>query len=128
MEEEESNETTTPINDFERNSQGQFTPKTIHIKEEPTFYKVRVELPGIQKEKLDLDIQSNKTLNLTGSLQTKNGKQVSFSKRFKIPDDVEMDKIGAKMEKDVLEITLPRIQVPKRKHKQRGRASDLMWG
>eukprot|EP01112_Ceratiomyxa_fruticulosa_P000916 TRINITY_DN1086_c0_g3_i1.p1 TRINITY_DN1086_c0_g3~~TRINITY_DN1086_c0_g3_i1.p1 ORF type:complete len:306 (+),score=69.94 TRINITY_DN1086_c0_g3_i1:200-1117(+) len=128
---ETKEEAPSPLKDFDLNSQGQYTPKTINIKEDPTFYRVAVKLPGVKKESIDLDIQQyNKMLDLKGPLQLKNGKQVSFSKRFKIPEDVDVSQIQAKMEDSTLEITLPRV--PRRRQynnrdRYRGRWGNNMF-
>jgi HSP20 family protein len=100
----------------------------LDVVEEKSQYLVHAELPGIAKENIKLDIKNN---ILTLSAETKheineedkNKKYVrkersfgSVTRSLQLPADVDMNKIEAKHENGMLNITLPRMEL---KHQQR---------
>ena len=79
---------------------------------------VKVELPGVQKEDVSIELQEN-TLTLSGErkheVEVKEGKYHrierfygAFSRSFTLPDIGEVEKVRATYKDGVLEIALPK--------------------
>ena len=106
------------------------TPK-VDVKEEKEAYLLEMDLPG--KTDNDINIELNKNV-LTISSQTKSEKEEKaeaktagkylikersyskFSRSFTLPEDVDSEKLSAKVTNGVLTVTMPRkaIAAPKR--------------
>ena len=104
----------------------QFASPAINIRETEKDYEIQVAAPGMTKEDFHLDINENGELVI--SLEKKENKEqkddkpkgawlrrefsyASFSQRFVIPEDVELENIAAKMENGILSIDLPKKEV-----------------
>jgi len=104
-----------------------FVP-TVNSRETEDAYFVEVDLPGIKKDDISIDIKDN-ILTISGErkahdevkeenyykIESKFGK---FSKSFTLPKDVDTDKIGAKNLNGVLEIKIPKQKVVVEKPKK----------
>lgn len=97
-----------------------FTP-SVNSRETDKAYFVEVDLPGIKKEDVQIDLKDN-ILTISGErkvqdemkeenyykLESRYGK---FVRSFTLPKDVEVDKIDAKSENGVLEVKIPKQKV-----------------
>lgn len=73
-------------------------------------YQVRVEIPGVSKEEVKISLE-NSVLSVSAvHVEAEEDKKSSlrFSRAISVPDDVDSEKIGAKLENGVLSITLPK--------------------
>lgn len=109
------------------NGVSSFVP-TVNSRETEDAYFVEVDLPGIKKDDISIDIKDN-ILTISGErkahdevkeenyykIESKFGK---FSKSFTLPKDVDTDKIGAKNLNGVLEIKIPKQKVVVEKPKK----------
>ena len=97
------------------------TAPAINIRETETNYEVEVAAPGMTKEDFNIKIDNNNQLvvSMEKKEEHEEGKkegrylrrEFSYSKfqqALILPDDVEKDKIEAKVEHGVLTITLPK--------------------
>jgi len=86
---------------------------------------VTAEIPGVEASDLDISVHGN-TLTLRGSLsheQPEEGQRYhrrernsgSFARSWHLPFEVDREKIDAKLESGVLELTLPRSEQDKPK-------------
>ena len=105
------------------------TAPAINIRETETNYEVEVAAPGMTKEDFNIKIDNNNQLvvSMEKKEEHEEGKkegrylrrEFSYSKfqqALILPDDVEKDKIEAKVEHGVLTITLPKqILTPENK-------------
>ena len=104
-----------------------FQMPKVDVKEDKDTYTLTMDLPG--KTEKDVDIELNQNV-LTISSEIKSEKEekkeekaeakeapkyllkersfTKFSRSFSLPDDVEADKISAKVENGVLHVTMPR--------------------
>lgn len=95
----------------------------INVKENNKEYDVEVAAPGATKEdfKVDLDNDGNLVIKMEHKDESKkeNKKEhylrrefasCNYEQALTLPDDVEKDKIEAKVENGVLHVTLPRAQ------------------
>lgn len=96
------------------------TAPAINVLENETEYTVELAAPGLRKE--DFDISINSDGDLVIKMEKKNEvkdekahylrREFAYSKYEQtliLPDDVDKDKVGAKMSDGVLNITLPKL-------------------
>ncbi len=112
------------FNDFFDNTwmeKANATAPAINIRETETNYEVEVAAPGMTKEDFNIKVDNNNQLlvSMEKKEEHEDGKkegrylrrEFSYSKfqqALILPDDVEKDKIEAKVEHGVLTITLPK--------------------
>ena len=104
------------------------TAPAINVIESDTDYTVELAAPGLKKE--DFNVNINDDGNLVIKMEQKNEhedadknrhylrREFSYSKYEQtliLPDDVEKDKISAKVEHGVLTIALPKIAAAQKK-------------
>lgn len=107
------------FNDAVATRQTSFAP-SIDISETDKQYLIDVELPGIKKEDISLNIENN-TLTISGERKfekKEDGKQYhrveshygSFSRSFTLPDNVKTDSINATYNNGILNITVDKSE------------------
>ncbi|WP_024999361.1 Hsp20/alpha crystallin family protein [Prevotella falsenii] len=97
------------------------TAPAINVLENETEYTVELAAPGLRKE--DFDISINNDGDLVIKMEKKNEvkdekahylrREFAYSKYEQtliLPDDVDKDKVGARMADGVLNIVLPKLQ------------------
>ena len=99
------------------------TPRT-NLYESGDTFEIRAEVPGIAKENLTVNIQGN-YLEISGSRadDTPDGYKLhrverganTFSRSFTLPDDVDANKVEAKLKDGILYLTLPKSETAKPK-------------
>ena len=98
------------------------------IQESEKEFLIRAELPGMDKKDVNINIE-NDVLTISGkrreSKKDENKTYLiseitygSFSRSFTLPDDVLKEKIKAKMNNGVLELTVPRTEPVKPESKR----------
>lgn len=98
-----------------------FVP-SVNTIEDDKGYIVEVDLPGIDKKDIKVNIDpENRTLTISGERKFKNEVkkedyykiESSYGKlmrTFTLPENVDIDKIDAKNENGVLNITIPKVK------------------
>ena len=98
-----------------------FSTPAINVIENEKDYKVEVAAPGMNKEDFNIHLNENQELVITVEKNTQNEQNetkkylrrefsyTKFQQAFQLPDNVDKEKIGAKVENGVLEITLPKL-------------------
>ena len=98
-----------------------FSTPAINVIENEKDYKVEVAAPGMNKEDFNIHLNENQKSVITVEKNTQNEQQeekkylrrefsyTKFQQAFQLPDNVDKEKIGAKVENGVLEITLPKL-------------------
>lgn len=102
----------------ERNNITSFAP-TVNTREDDNAYYVEVDLPGVKKDDISVDIKKD---SLTISGERKYKEEVNedsyyksesffgrFQRSFSLPENVDEDAINAKCDNGVLEVTIPKI-------------------
>ena len=106
----------------------QFATPAVNIKETEKDYDIQIAAPGMTKDDFKLNINENNELVISleknENKEEKNDKNekngtwlrrefsyASYSQSFVIPEDVEVEKVAAKMEHGVLNIQLPKKEV-----------------
>jgi HSP20 family protein len=96
-----------------------FTPR-LNLKDTPEAYILRVELPGFEREQIDLTINSD-LVTLKGERKEepeaenecyycRESQGGSFERSIQLPQPVVADKAEAKLQDGVLTVTLPKEQ------------------
>ena len=90
---------------------------TVDVYEGDNQITLRAELPGLAEEDIDLTIDKNRltikgekrlgTENTDGSYQRIESSYGSFHRSFPLPDSIDQDKIVARFDNGVLNVTLP---------------------
>jgi HSP20 family protein len=99
-----------------------FVP-AVNTREGKDAYYVDVDLPGVEKEDVDISVDKN-ILTVSGKRETKEeikkddyyrieSAYGTFSRSFTLPENVDVDKIKATNEDGVLEIVIPKQEVVK---------------
>jgi len=102
----------------ERNNISSFAP-TVNTREDEDAYYVEVDLPGVKKEDIHVDV-NKESLAISG--ERKCSEEVKeehyykvesffgkFQRTFTLPENVDTEAIGAKCENGVLEVRIPKI-------------------
>lgn len=96
-----------------------FAP-SIDISETEDQYMIDVEVPGMDKKDINLNVEKN-TLTISGERefsQEEDGKKYhrveshygSFSRSFTLPDNADLDKINATYDNGILKITVDKSE------------------
>ncbi|MEM2944003.1 MAG: Hsp20/alpha crystallin family protein [Methanomassiliicoccales archaeon] len=100
----------------------------VDIKDLGDKYIIQAEMPGIGKEDVEIEIvdgaleikakkEEEKEEKGVGYVRRERGR-LSFYRRIPIYEDIDQEKIEAKMEDGVLEITLPKLRKVEEKRKR----------
>jgi HSP20 family protein len=104
--------------DVERGQSEQFVAPTASVVEDADGYVLQVEMPGVNKEGLEISLEDNE-LTITGrrSLPTIDGTLIhresrrdNFRRTFELDPSIDGNKIRAKIEHGVLTLTLPKAE------------------
>ncbi len=87
---------------------------------------VRAEIPGVEKDDLEVTLLDN-MLTISGKTYSEEKeeegdyfrseiRQGEFSRSVSLPSDVDADKVSSKFKDGMLTLTLPKLEVSKRRH------------
>ncbi|MCF6173037.1 MAG: Hsp20/alpha crystallin family protein [Campylobacteraceae bacterium] len=104
-----------------------FTP-TINSREADDAYYVEVDLPGVTKEDISIDVKDN-VLTISGERKIRNetkennyykveSRYGKFVRNFTLPKDVDTQKIVASNKNGVLEVKIPKQEITESKPKK----------
>lgn len=93
----------------------------VDAREDDKGYLVEVELPGLTEKDIKLEIKDG-VLSLSTAVKTEEGseesvvgkwlrrerREFSFARSFELPDDVDAEKVSAKLRDGLLRIELPK--------------------
>ncbi len=106
-----------------------FVP-TVNTREDENAYVVEVDLPGVKKEDIKVNIdQEKRTLTVSGERKFKEevkkedyykieSSYGKFMRTFSLPENVDAENIDAKTEDGVLHITLPKVKKEEKEVKE----------
>ncbi len=103
------------------------TPLT-NIVDEGDHFSITAELPGLEKGDIEISVR-NGALEIKGEQKNeiedkKEGylrreySSSSYYRNFKLPENIDEDKIEAKLEKGILKLSLPKIEKEKQEKKK----------
>jgi HSP20 family protein len=98
------------------------TAPAVNVKEDEKAYTMEMAVPGIKKDycRVGINEDGNLTIAIENKMEHKEEnkkhhylrREFSYSnyeQSYTLPDDVERDKISAKVENGILTVTLPKI-------------------
>ena len=99
-----------------------FSP-TINTREGEYAYHIEVDLPGVKKEDINIQVEDN-ILVVSGERKVKKEMKEenyykiessfgSFSRSFSLPEEVDVENIHAENEDGVLEVIVPKLESAK---------------
>ncbi len=105
-------------NDSDSLQKEQFVAPSASVLEEGDGYVLQVEMPGVNKEGLEISIENNE-LTIIGrrSLPTVEGtlihhesRRENYRRTFELDPSINSDKISAKVDQGVVTLTLPKAE------------------
>ena len=102
----------------ERTKTEHFVAPVSSVVEDENAYTLRVEMPGVNKEGLEISEENNELTIfgrrslpvLDGTLVHRESHRENFRRTFELDPSIDMSKIGAKIEQGVLTLTLPKAE------------------
>lgn len=96
---------------------------TVSTREGEFAYHVEVDLPGVKKEDISIDVKDNQIV-ISGERSFKEERQEKdyykvessygkFQRSFALPENVDVENIEASSENGVLEVVLPKLKIEK---------------
>ena len=89
------------------------TTPLVDIIEQGGGVKVLMDVPGVVKESVALDVKDHMLTATADSILTREGRGLRFKRRFQISDEIDVSGITAKIDEGVLEIHLPKSESAK---------------
>ena len=108
-------------------ARGDLVPSA-EVTEEKKSYQISAELPGVEEKDISLTLQDH-MLTISGEKKSERKEETkdyhlserrygSFQRSFRVPDDVDENKISASFDKGVMTIVLPKGASAKPKGRQ----------
>ena len=104
------------------------TAPAVNVKEDEKAYTMEMAVPGIKKEycRVGINEDGNLTIAIENKIEHKEEnkkhhylrREFSYSnyeQNYTLPDDVERDKISAKVENGILTVVLPKVEKEEKK-------------
>jgi HSP20 family protein len=92
----------------------------LEMKDKKDTYEVKAELPGVKKEDLDIDLNDHYLTIRAKKFEEKEENEDSykksefnygeFSRSVYLPQEVDVEKIDAKLEHGILKLNIPKVE------------------
>ncbi|KAF7042032.1 hypothetical protein CFC21_051735 [Triticum aestivum] len=101
-----------------------FAGTRIDWKETPEAHVFKVDVPGLRKEEVKVEVDDGNVLQISGERNKEQEEKTDtwhrverssgkFLRRFRLPDNVKAEEIKAAMENGVLTVTVPKAEAKK---------------
>jgi HSP20 family protein len=102
----------------ERSQMEQFVAPVSSVIEDGEGYMLQVEMPGVNKEGLEISVENNELTILgrrslpamDGTLIHRESRPENFRRTFELDPSIDPGKISAKIEQGVVTLTLPKAE------------------
>jgi HSP20 family protein len=106
--------------DSEESAIAAFRP-SVNTREGEFAYHIEIDLPGVKKEDIHVDVSEDNILTISGERKTKSevkeddyykceSSYGKFTRSFTLPSNVDAESISANSEDAVLEVVIPKIK------------------
>lgn len=112
------NTTVRENQDTDRAQQEQFVAPMASLMEDGDGYTLQVEMPGVNKEGLELSVENNELTvmgrrslpTIEGTLIHRESRRENFRRTFELDPSIDAHRIKAKMEQGIVTVHLPKAE------------------
>ena len=114
-------------NDFNTRLGARKNVPAVNIREAEKSYSIEMALPGVEKNEVTLEVEKDTLVISSEQVHEESEENNGYSRRefgkysfcrsFRVPEDVNHDKIAASFKNGILEVTLPKSEDEKKINK-----------